>query len=511
MKLEPAMPFAIANSLTRRGAMIALALSGPMAQVELKLSKTTLMSGSQCQLTATRTDGATPAWAWGPPEAAIATQPDGRVFFTAPEVTVPTWRTVLVTDTAMDPPRTLSKEIHVIPFIPGMPPELAEDILPGFMGRADWEGVANMTLFAGAEGRYCEPPLPRAFELPSTFRLLENDPAMGTLNGRWLVGDGDGLKVLARDGGSRTIKLACVGPVRLLAVRPWDSLATNPHHVVFTKGSGDSNVVHALAPDGSVKVLAGAETPAHGRRLMFMNGPGAKARFGKISALEMAPDGTIFVADQGNGQIRRIDPTGLVTTFAGREHAETSSLLDAPRTGHSFWALGGMVLDPVQGDLYVIDGTSVCRISPAGEVTTILGDALLRGTGLRPADNVMPRGQGCLKGPSEIQIHGRNLFLTDFEAGCLRTFNLDTRILLNLTVPGSGQTRMGPMPCFNPSLEERDCAAVFFPRHLAVSPDGVCLLGLDHGLARVDVRALIAPMGPSETKEETKKETKAQG
>ncbi len=70
---------------------------------------------------------------------------------------------------------------------------------------------------------------------------------------------------------------------------------------------------------------------------------------------------------------------------------------------------------------------------------------------------------------------------------------------------------MGPVPYFNPSIAEKDCAAVFFPKHLAVSPDGVYLVGLDHGLARVDVRALITPMGSTGTKEGTKEETKAQG
>ena len=106
--------FALANIFARRGAVLALALAGPMAmaQVELNLSRTTLMSGSQCKLTANRTDGRTPHWVWGPPEATIVTQPDGRVFFTAPAVAVPRWFTVLVTDTAVDPPQTRSKQIH---------------------------------------------------------------------------------------------------------------------------------------------------------------------------------------------------------------------------------------------------------------------------------------------------------------------------------------------------------------------------------------------------------------
>lgn len=504
--------FPIVSKLARRGALIALALWGPMAlaQVELKLSKTTLMSGSHCQLTAIRTDQRVPHWVWGPPEAAIITHPDGRVFFTAPAVTEPTWFTILVTDTAADPPCALCREVHVLPFIPGMPPELAEDLMVEWTGRPDWMGVPGMTLFAGGAGTRLDESQPAPFENISSFRLLEDDPAMGALNDRWLVGDSSGLHVLARDGGGRPVRRVHPGAVLTLAVRPRGSLPGSPHHVAFVSNRGGCKVVQVLAPDGSARVLAGAEDPAHGRRLRYADGLGSRARFGWISALEMGPDGTLFVADLDNGRIRRIDPAGLVTTFAGGAHVELFRHLDGPATQAAFYRLGGMALDPVRGDLYVIDGNSVCRVSPAGEVTTILGDAMRPGVDPRPADNVVPLGMRCLWGPSEIRIHGRHLFITDTEADCVRVFHLDTRIMLDLTVPHAARPGMGPLPCFNPSLPAEACAALSRPRHLAVTPDGVCLVGLPSGLARLDVRDLTHAAEASEAKAETQGEAKTE-
>jgi hypothetical protein len=490
-----------------RGAIVALALSGPaaLAQVQLKLSRTTLMSGSRCQLTAARTDGRTPHWVWGPPEAAIVTEHDGRVFFTAPAVTVPTLRTIVITDTAVNPPQSRSKEICVIPLIPGMPPELAEDILPGVMGQ-DWTGAPAMTLFAGdADDDFWKKGRP--FTAINNFRLLEDDPAMGSSNGRWLVADTWGLKELARDGGHAPIRSLLDGRIRNLAVRPRGSFATNPYHVIFTLSNDGTydHAVYALAADGSYHIVAGGGLLTE---LAYKDGQGQHARFGIISALEMAPDGTIYVADRSYGVIRRIDTTGHVTTFAGsaREYRRSNQHRDGPATQALFRSLGGMVLDPLHGDLYVIDGGGIRVITPAGVVTTILGDVMQDVIGHQwMVDQVIPPGATpCLDSPSEVQIHGRNLFITDVCG--VRVFNLDTRLLQNLTVPRPEHDHLGDLLCFNPST--RNPASLRKAYHLAVTPDGACLVGLPHGLARLDVRLLTQPTGTAEDRAENEGETK---
>ncbi|WP_440862356.1 NHL domain-containing protein, partial [Streptomyces capoamus] len=46
-------------------------------------------------------------------------------------------------------------------------------------------------------------------------------------------------------------------------------------------------------------------------------GEAVRARLGFPSALAVAPDGTVFVADEMNHRIRRIDPSGVIDTVAG--------------------------------------------------------------------------------------------------------------------------------------------------------------------------------------------------
>ncbi|MGE0754102.1 MAG: hypothetical protein AB7L92_02980 [Alphaproteobacteria bacterium] len=47
------------------------------------------------------------------------------------------------------------------------------------------------------------------------------------------------------------------------------------------------------------------------------DGPRMDARFHNISDIKIADDGTLYVADGGNGKIKKIDAAGMVTTIAG--------------------------------------------------------------------------------------------------------------------------------------------------------------------------------------------------
>lgn len=67
--------------------------------------------------------------------------------------------------------------------------------------------------------------------------------------------------------------------------------------------------IRVIEPDGQVRTLAGADRPG------FHNGWGGQARFDTPTALAVAGDGTLWVADTGNRALRRIDPDGAVDTW----------------------------------------------------------------------------------------------------------------------------------------------------------------------------------------------------
>jgi len=129
--------------------------------------------------------------------------------------------------------------------------------------------------------------------------------------------------------------------------------------------------IRVASPDGAVKTVAGggAALPwgldVEGG---YVDGDVKLARFRHPSALALAPDGSLYVADSFNHCIRRIR-NGRVETFAGDpRHAGAS---DGPRRSATFTEPRGLALAG-DGTLYVADFTAGLRaVSPSGVVSTL--------------------------------------------------------------------------------------------------------------------------------------------
>ena len=117
------------------------------------------------------------------------------------------------------------------------------------------------------------------------------------------------------------------------------------------------------------------------------DGPGANARFNLPRGLALSKDGgTLFVADAGNDRIRKInlrDASYPVTTVAG---AAGAGLKDGPAAEAMFRHPHGLAVDAA-GWLYVADSdnNAIRRISPDGQVATLVGGTTMSGTQDGPA------------------------------------------------------------------------------------------------------------------------------
>lgn len=83
------------------------------------------------------------------------------------------------------------------------------------------------------------------------------------------------------------------------------------------------------------------------------DGPLRQARFQYPSDMVQARSGDIYVADSGNGLIRRITPQGQVSTLAGRMRSQERA--DGIGTQARFWQPKRITLDESRGRLYVLD------------------------------------------------------------------------------------------------------------------------------------------------------------
>lgn len=88
------------------------------------------------------------------------------------------------------------------------------------------------------------------------------------------------------------------------------------------------------------------------------NGTGAAARFERVVALAVDPQGNVYAADAVNNLIRKITPTGVVTTIAGTTRANV--LTPGPLPG-SLADIRGIAADG-KGNLYATSGHAIIKI-----------------------------------------------------------------------------------------------------------------------------------------------------
>jgi hypothetical protein len=194
--------------------------------------------------------------------------------------------------------------------------------------------------------------------------------------------------------------LARFDSVRGLAyIDPQTLVATDSfNHCVLTiekRGTGASSA------DYYVRVLAGLTIPG------YVDGQGSVARFNNPAGISLSKSGFLFVADQSNRRIRRLDLGGSVTTFSGSGLNGTQDA-SSPQ-GASFAEPFGIATEP-SGYLYVTDlgGRNIRRLSPTGVVSTVAGTANVPGT----ADGT--GNTGTFNFPVGIAVGpGGDVFVTD--------------------------------------------------------------------------------------------------
>lgn len=129
-----------------------------------------------------------------------------------------------------------------------------------------------------------------------------------------------------------------------------------------------NHVIRKITPAGVVTTFAGAGFAGSN------NGVGADAQFSFPSYLAIDSAGNLYVADSNNHTIRKISPAAVVTTLAGSPGQSGSS--DGTGATARFNEPRGLACDTAR-NVYVADGYNhtIRKVTPSGEVSTLAGSA----------------------------------------------------------------------------------------------------------------------------------------
>ena len=127
-----------------------------------------------------------------------------------------------------------------------------------------------------------------------------------------------------------------------------------------------NHVIRKFNSSGFVSTLTGSAPGLD-------DGPVATAKFYFPNGSAVDKQGNVYVSEEGANRVRKITPTGQVSTLAGST-AGVSGSADGMGTLATFANPSGIAVDD-QGNLYIADQLNhrIRKITPAGIVSTLAG------------------------------------------------------------------------------------------------------------------------------------------
>lgn len=206
------------------------------------------------------------------------------------------------------------------------------------------------------------------------------------------------------------------------------ALAVGPNGNLYMADDLRDQVLERL-PNGTFQVVAGSGTVGFAGD----NGPATKAELDNPAGLTFSPSGTLYIADYGNGRIRSVSPSGIITTVAG--DGQGSWVADGTPALDALLLPSSIAFGP-NGLMYVASDNEILRLGADGLFSRVVGNPNSGEEGLfgvgGPAVNASADAPDGLAFDSE-----GNLYIAGFETKTILMVNIQG----TLSVIGSAYPR----------------------------------------------------------------------
>jgi sugar lactone lactonase YvrE len=196
---------------------------------------------------------------------------------------------------------------------------------------------------------------------------------------------------------------------------------------LYIADTANNRIREVAVGSGIISTMAGTGAAGYGGD----GGPASSAELHSPAGIALDSADNLYIADQGNGVIRKVTPSGTITTVAGNNQTGFSGD-NGPATSATLYAPAGVAVDGA-GNLYIADtgNNRIREVNTSGIITTIVGNGTAGYSG-----DTGPAASASLNQPSAVIITGTGvLYLADTANHVIREVAASTAIT---TVAGNG-------------------------------------------------------------------------
>src|SRR5579871_3251791 len=255
-------------------------------------------------------------------------------------------------------------------------------------------------------------------------------------------------------------------------------------HSTLVYGQGTSAIAGqnpASSTQGIITTVVGTDFAYPNQALPALNAP-----LGAAVAVALDPAGNLYVADSSNSIVLKMDAAGILTVVAGNRKPGFSGD-GGPATNAALNLPSGIALDS-SSNLFIADSGNnrIRKVTPSGVITTIAGNGNSGFSGDGAAAT-----QAALSHPGAVAVdNAGNVFVADNRNGRIRKITATGNIT---TVAGNGAisstTSTVPAPGDGGPATQ---APVYFPTGIAVDQNGALWIAGDFVLRQVSPSGVIS-------------------